>query len=72
MTMLYELFHYVGRGHGDYGSEWKRIACCPSLDAAQRAADQQRTADRNGHYRLYTAPSHGIGRLVRDFPPLSA
>ena len=68
----HEVFQYVGKGHGDYGSEWKRIAVCPSLDVAQSEADQQRVKTRNGHFRIYSAPKSGVGRLVRDFPPLNA
>jgi hypothetical protein len=68
MAKGYEVFEYVGRGNGDYGTEWARVACRPTIKGAVSFADLRREAFPDKTLRIMTAPARGVGRLVADLP----
>lgn len=71
--MLYELFEFVGKGNGDHGSEWKRVAIERNKRAALDAASRHRSTRPSSRFRMFASRSaNSIGRLLWEFPPLNA
>jgi hypothetical protein len=74
MKTMYELFEMVGEGRGDYGSPWLRVAVViGTRDAAKGLAAEKRAEKPAAHFHMFASKSQrSIGRLLWDFPPLTA